>query len=213
MNLNLNGLYVYKPLFPLDLMIIFTMKEIFLKCLISMFFSLLDIKNVINDPMVSAKMVILNENIKLSLLSLFDLNILLNSGRHQMLSKLASLSISSLRKLYDEANKFYGRKHDLYEAALLTRCYTQHALRPYIDTEINDIRHFIKIPFINKGIEFIDLRSIFRDNNVISAIPLYFENTESPIICYKYNKPIRNTILNFNILVSDLDIETSSPDS
>ena len=79
-------------------------------------------------------------------------------------------------------NKFYDRKHDLYEAALLTKCYTQHALRPYIDSEINHIRHFIKIPFINKGIEFIDLPSIFRDNNVISAITSYFENTESPII-------------------------------
>ena len=76
---------------------------------------------------------------------------------------------------------------------------------------ILNIRLFIKIPFINKGIEFIDLPSIFRDNNVISAIPSYFENTESPIICYKYNKSIRNTILNFNKLVSDLDIETSSP--
>ena len=50
-------------------------------------FSLLDIKkkNVINDPMVSAKMGILNENIK-NILSLVDLNILLNFGRHQMLS-------------------------------------------------------------------------------------------------------------------------------
>ena len=119
-----------------------------------------------------------------SVLSLFDLNSLLNSGRHQMLAKLASLSVSSLRKLDDEANKFYDRKHNLYEAALLTRCYTQHALRPYIDSEINHIRHFIKIPFINKGIEFIDLPSIFRDNNVISTIPSYFENTESSIICY-----------------------------
>ena len=135
-----------------------------------------------------------------TVLSLFGLNILLNSGRHQMLSKLASLSISSLRKLDDKANKFYDRKHYLYEAALLTKCYTQHALRPYIDSEINHIRHF-KIPFINKGIEFIDLPSIFRDNNVTSAIPSYFENMESPIICYKYNKHIRNTILNFNKLV------------
>ena len=126
-----------------------------------------------------------------------------------MLSKLASLTISSLRKLDDEANKFYDRKHELYEAVLLTRCYTQYALRPYIDTEINHIRHL----FIDKAIEFIDLPSIFRDNNVTSAIPLYSENTESPNICYKYNKPIRNTILNFNKLVSDLDIETSSPDS
>ena len=105
-----------------------------------------------------------------------------------MLSKLASLSISSLCKLDDEANKFYDRKHDLYEAALLTRCYTQHALRPYIDSEINHIRHFIKIPFINKSIEFIDLPSIFRDKNGISVISSYFENTESPIICYNYNK-------------------------
>ena len=48
-----------------------------------------------------------------------------------MLSRLSSLSNSSLRKLDEEANKFYDRKHDLYEAALITRCYTQHALRPY----------------------------------------------------------------------------------
>ena len=65
--------------------------------------------------------------------------------------------MSLLRKLDDEANKFYDRKHDLYEAAHLTRCDTQHALRPYIDSEINHIKHFIKIPFINKGIKFINL--------------------------------------------------------
>ena len=97
--------------------------------------------------------------------------------------------------------------------ALLTRCYTQHALRPYIDSEINHIRHFIKIPFINKGINFIDLPSIFRDNTVESSIPDYFENREPPIICYKYNKPIRSTIFNFNKLVATLDIDTKTPDS
>ena len=50
-----------------------------------------------------------------TVLCLFDLNILLNYGRHQMLSKLASLSISTLRKLDYEANKFYDIKHDLSE--------------------------------------------------------------------------------------------------
>ena len=30
-----------------------------------------------------------------------------------MLSRLSSLSISSLRKLNEDANKFYDRKHDL----------------------------------------------------------------------------------------------------
>ena len=50
---------------------------------------------------------------------------------------------------------------------------------------INDI--FIKVPFINKGVEFIDLHSIFKDNLMISSIPNYFYNSELPIICYKCN--------------------------
>ena len=127
-----------------------------------------------------------------------------------MLSKLSSLSISSLCRLDEAANKFYDRKHDLYEAALLTRCYTRHALRPYIVSVINHIRHFIKIPFINKGVEFIDLPSILRDNTIISYIHFYFENTESPIICYKYNKPIRNTTLNLKVQMTKIYIPVSS---
>ena len=132
---------------------------------------------------------------------------------HAMLSFLSSLPISVLRILDTEANKFYDRNHQLYDATLLTRCYTQHALRPFIDSEINHKRHFIKIPFINKGIEFIDLPSIFKDRSVTSSIPAYFQNSEPPIICYKYNKPIRNTVFNFNKLVSDLDIHANTPES
>ena len=115
-----------------------------------------------------------------------------------MLSFLSSLPISVLRILHTEANKFYDRNHQLYDAALLTRCCTQHALHPFIDSETNHKRHFIKLPFINKGIEFIDLPSIFKDRSVTSSIPTYFQNSEPPIICYKYNKPIRNTVFNFN---------------
>ena len=63
-----------------------------------------------------------------------------------MLSLLKSLPIPVLRILDIEANKFYYRNHQIYDAAILTRCYTQHALRPLIDSEINHQRHFIKIP-------------------------------------------------------------------
>ena len=101
-----------------------------------------------------------------------------------MLSFLSSLPIPVLRILDIEANRFYDRNHQMYEAALLTRCYTQHALRPFIDAEINHQRHFIKIPFINKGMDFIDLPSIFQDKSVTSSIPDYFQNSEPPIICY-----------------------------
>ena len=124
--------------------------------------------------------------------------VLKDHGRHSMLSFLISLPMSVLRSLDTEANKFYYSTHQLYNAALLTRRYTQHALRPYIDSEINHKRHFIKNPFINKGMEFISLPSIFKDESVTSAIPAYLKNTEAPITCYKYNKSIRPTIFNFN---------------
>ena len=70
---------------PLVLMIIFTVKVTFLDYLILMF-----------------------------VLTLSDLSFTLkHSGRHMALSRLFTLSISSLRNLDIEANKFYDRAHDL----------------------------------------------------------------------------------------------------
>ena len=74
----------------------------------------------------------------------------------------------------------------------------------------NQERHFIKIPFINKGMEFIGLPSIFKVKSVNSAIAAYLKNTEAPIMCYKYNTSIWSTICNFNKLVSDLDIDANT---
>ena len=134
--------------------------------------------------------------VKRSNTSLKDLSkVLEDHGRHSIISFLSSLHISILRILDTEANKFYDRNNQMYDAALLTRCYTQHALRPFIDSETNHKRHFIKIPFINKGIEFIDLPSIFKDRSVTSSIPTYFQNSEPPIICYKYKSPLETLYL------------------
>ena len=104
-----------------------------------------------------------------------------------MFSFLSSLPISVLRVLDTGAKNIYNRNHQLYYAALLSRCYTQHALRPFIDSETNDKLHFIKIPFLDKGIELIDLPSIFKDRSVTSSIHIYFQNSEPPNCFYKYN--------------------------
>ena len=71
----------------------------------------------------------------------------------------------------------------------------------------------MKVQFVNKGIEFINLPSIFKNKSVISSIPTIHDIKEWPIICYKYNKPIRSTVLNYNKLVTELDIETPIPAS
>ena len=69
---------------------------------------------------------------------------------------------------------------------------------------------FIEIPFINKGMEFINLHSIFMDNSVILSIPNYFNTFQTPIICHKYNKPIRSTLFNFNKIVIDINIDSKT---
>ena len=48
---------------------------------------------------------------------------------------------------------------------------------------------------------------------ITSSIPNYFENREPPIIYYKFVKPIRNTIIYFNKLVSGRDIHTNTLDT
>ena len=197
MKLNLNGLNFCNHLFLYALMIIYTMKVTFLKCQILMFFSVLECKKRKSRSHGKRK----NGNIKRKICtkkrfktSLKDLSLALtNHGWHGIFSFLSSLPISVLRNLELEANQLYDRAYKLYKATLLTRCYVHYFHSPYIDSEVNHKQHFIKIPFITNGIEFIDLHSIFKDNLVISSIPNYFNNSETPIICYKYNKPIRST--------------------
>ena len=48
---------------------------------------------------------------------------------------------------------------------------------------------------------------------MISSIPNYFNNSETPIMCYKSNKPIRSIIFNFNKIVNDIDRDFNTPDS
>ena len=49
---------------------------------------------------------------------------------------------------------------------------------------------------------------------MVSSIPNYLNKSETPIIFfYKYIKPIRSTIFNFNKIVTDRDIDSNTPDS
>ena len=130
MKLNLNGLIFCNHLFLkalIIIIIIYTMKVAFLKCLILMFFSVLECKKRKRRSHGKRK----NGNIKRKICtekrlntSLKDLSLALtNHGRHGLFSFLSSLPISVLRNLELEANKLYDRANKLYKAALLTRCY------------------------------------------------------------------------------------------
>jgi len=76
-------------------------------------------------------------------LSISDLhNIRLTSGKHAMLSRLSSLSISSLKDIDEQADKIYLRTDPLVGTACLIQSYTQHVLKPHIDKESEHQRFY-----------------------------------------------------------------------
>ena len=116
--------------------------------------------------MVNTKLEILKRKNK-HVLTLSELSFTLkHSGRHMALSRLVTLSISSLRNLDIEATKFYDRAHPLYDAALLTRCYNQHALPPYIHvhSQINHVRHITKFNLSTWGLSSLTYLVYLRIN-------------------------------------------------
>ena len=93
-------------------MIIYTMKVIFLKCQILMFFSALECKkrkSRSHDKRKNGK-ICTEKRINTSLK---DLSIALNNHGRVAFSFLSSLPISALRNLELEANKIYNRANTL----------------------------------------------------------------------------------------------------
>ena len=68
-------------------------------------------------------------------------------------------------------------------------------------------RAFFKLPFANKGIDAINISNILNNKSVQSKIPSYFQNTETPVISYKYSIPIASKIFNYKKVLRDLQLD------
>ena len=64
---------------------------------------------------------------------------------------------------------------------------------------------FIKLDFINKGIDAVNLPSTLRSKTVTQTVSAYFKEKEPPIISYTYTKTITSKIFNFSSTLLDLD--------
>ena len=130
-------------------------------------------------------------------------NTFTTEGRHKFYIRLCSLSLKNLVSLSEVADTVILRSDPLYNVARFINKYSFHKLRPHIDEHSNHKRSFLKLLFSNKAMDLLNLPSIFNHKNVVSQIPDYFENKEPPMICYKYNKPIRGMIFNYNKTTRD----------
>ena len=96
------------------------------------------------------------------------------------LSRLVTLSIASLRNLDIEANKFYERAHRLYDAELLTRCYTQHALWSYIDSELIILGILSKFNLSTRGLNSLPY-PVYLKINLLTLLFLLILKIRNPL--------------------------------
>ena len=67
-------------------------------------------------------------------------------------------------------------------------------------------KHFMKIKFLHKGIDFINLPQLLRSQSVMDKIPAYFKDKEPSIISYQYTHTVASKLFNFSSTLSNLDI-------
>ena len=73
------------------------------------------------------------------------------------------------------------------------------------DVPAENPKHFMKIKFLHKGIDAINLPQLLRSQSVMDKIPAYFKDKEPPI-SYQYTDTVANKLFNFSSTLSDLDI-------
>ena len=102
--------------------------------------------------------------------------------------------------ILDEADRRSLRHSDWFKLKMIM-VFSFNKLFPRIPP-LPPKTQFIKIKFVNQGLDLLNISNIFRDHRVTSKIPQSFENLDPPLICYQYKSPIRNIIFNYNQVTS-----------
>ena len=123
-------------------------------------------------------------------------------GLHHIRTKLYSLPLSSLNNLLDESSPHITKDYNTLEyklTAIIMDIANNRLFKPVcLDANNNnEVRHFFKVHFRNKGIDAIKISNILNNKHVKAKIPVYFKNTSTPVISYTYNKPIASKIFNY----------------
>ena len=64
----------------------------------------------------------------------------------------------------------------------------------------------MKIQFLHKRIDAINLPQLLRSQSVMDKIPAYFQDKEPPIISYQYTNTVAGKLFNFSSTLSNLNI-------
>ena len=132
-------------------------------------------------------------------------------GIHHIRTKLYSIPLSKLNTLYKECleNPVTDPQSNIYRlTAIVLDIGYNRLFKPVGVPHENskDNRSFLSLPFLNKGLDAINLGNILHHKSVTAHIPPYFKDKSIPIISYTYTSTIAPKVFNYKQVLRDFQI-------
>ena len=131
-------------------------------------------------------------------------------GVHNINTKLFSISfpqLRSLQKLALESTNFDYSSAEYRVIAIILDIANYRLFRPVrSDVPAEKPKHFLKIKFLNKAVDAINLPALLRSTSVTDKIPVYFRDKEPPIVSYEYTSTVASKLFNFAPTLSNLNV-------
>ena len=127
---------------------------------------------------------------------------LLDTAKKKVLKEIASKIIDNALHLDDNRKQWYSFILDIID----TKLYKEKKK----DTK-RVVKNILKLRFINKGLEHLNLNKILNSVDVISSLPDSLkEEDQRVMISYQLKTPIRNKILNYKDTVVSINTDDQS---
>ena len=131
-------------------------------------------------------------------------------GVHKINTKLFSISFPQLRCLQElalESTNFDYSSAEYRVIAIILNIANFRLFRPVrSDVPAEKPKHFMKIKFLNKAVNPINLPALLRSTSVTNKIPVYFRDKEPPIVSYEYTSTVASKLFNFTPALSNLNV-------
>ena len=131
-------------------------------------------------------------------------------GVHKINTKLFSISFPQLRGLQVlalESTNFDYSSAEYSVTAIILDIAKYRLVRPVrCDVPAEKSKHFMKIKFLNKAVDAINLPALLRSTSITNKIQVYFRDKEPPIVSYEYTSTVASKIFNFAPTLSNLNV-------
>ena len=130
-------------------------------------------------------------------------------GVHKINTKLFSISFPQLRGLQELAleSTNFDSSTEYRVTAIILDIANYRLFRPArSNVPAEKPKHFMKIKFLNKAIDAINLPALLRSTSVTDKIPAYFRDKEPPIVSYEYTGTVASKIFNFASALSNFNV-------